>query len=1446
MNHNSIQKGINKGIIQFGEIDKIIKINSSTKNKPDNITGLYSALTPTESSFAKNKNLVISSNINKIKSSKVHSCKNNNNKNSNNANNDSIKKNLCFKNKKRKGNSSSTNIKSNYNIFKTKNLKSAKSLLNNINHFGNSIKININLPRPNMNNNNYIKKSKSKEKMVSSFLNGKNNIFRKSMSHTRIQFHNSRDKIDEFYKQGLVYVGSEPNLKQKSSNKNNREYKNEIKKEIKKAFNRLLTLNIDFELESLKKMKLSPKNHYLNNSNNKNMDKKNKNQLNKNNNFFYNQNINNEDLSAYSNLISINRNYANSNHYIQKKNNKNGDIIDDISIRKNGIYTSKNKVNDNNKNNSKQKNSSRRKEKNTINDNDNICNIIKYFNINLNNKEYLINNNKLRNTYTTRHSKISNNISQLNLINNINNSIRLNSNSKSKTKTNFHTHAKNKSNIINNNNLINVNKYKENNIKNNNKNNSNFNINDKNNNIFVLYTNRLKNKDKNMSLKSKTSNKNININININDIKTTNINMNEIKIENDIRKKVINNNMNPVSNANNISSSVNNIINYITNINTTNLNSFIKTNNFKNVNCNNQKNKVYKNAKSTKNIINNMLDNKTKKNITNNNYLDILDNNNNLIEYTIQKNYQKQNYFSHDNNSKMSMYNTSNNFNSNNKAFAKNKSKMELMKRKKEKKLTKNLSNNLKCNLSNLIKAGDIIMQQNKKNVKVLSSSSSQRNTLASNKKIKVRRKRQLYANKFFNNNDININLNSNANANIFMNKCLTKFKTNSILVKNIKEKKYKNKNIHKIKEKKYYSKLVKNEPVVPNKIIKYLYKYLKAHEVTELKELHKNNGLVYYTGELVPRIKRNENSHIIIFHSTKNIKKAKNAYDISLKNNETIRCNSCPELSSTKTKEFNIMSDEIESVNPNINNKYNFNDKEGDYLLKRGYHLNYRYEIMELLGKGSFGEAVKCYDHKNKEIVCIKIINSREEFQNQAMVEIKILTSISLNDTNNESGNVKFYHYFNFRGHICLVFELLGKNLYECIQLNNFNGLDLSIIRNYTIDILISLMFLKSLKIIHCDLKPENILVTQDNENKVKIIDFGSSCFQYEITYSYIQSRFYRAPEVILDLGYEYEIDIWSLGCLLCELYTGNPIFPGSNELEQINYIMEYLGPPPTLFVENSPKREFFFDVDNNKSYLQYIDNNNFDINNKKNLIKEYLNNKNNSINSDNNNINQFENFIDFICQCLEWNPNDRLTPEEGLMHPFITSIFDSKQIYRHKLRIKRIKNKTSKEVFTPHEKSKELSLSSNKNNIENNNSNSHKLKISKSFIRTPLNLSIIKNDSNFYNIDIKNEINEIHRMNSNYDLMKKNEKQKNYSINNTHFTIYDNQINNIKNLNLNKQKNNLMNLVASIDINLRKIVKNEKSKRKNNKKNVAHYLPKKKTNGRLKHNNNNNNLKK
>ena len=1375
MNHILIPKRTNKGINQIPEIDKIINIKQSSKYKANNIIDLYSTLTPTDSTNQKNKKLLITSNIKNIikDNTNINSNKNNRNintnKNENNISNDIIKKSLQVKNMKYKGSSSSTNIKTNYSIFKTKKLKSATSLLNNnnVNQFGSSRKMNINMPKPSTNiKNNNIHKSKSKEKMISPFHNDrKTNVFRKSMSHNRIKFPFSNDKIIDQNKIEVLYVGSEPNLKQNSSNNNNKEFKNEIKKQIKKAFKRLLTLNTDFELGPLYKIKFKS-NHLTNNSHNKSKD-------------------------------NINRFTVNKNNEV----NNNGNIII-------------------------------KEEENNNNDNK-------------------IKNNCIRNNYLSKFNNVINNISYLNLINNnnINNTVRLNSNSKSRSK-NKNIQIKNKNIYKSKNNYINVNLDKEDKIKTNiNKNKSPI---GKNNNIALLYSNNSKNKEKGMKKKSKTNNKNININININDIKTTNININNI-INNETKKKITNNNTNPITNINinSINSNINNIINYITNINTTNFDSFMKTNNcnYNNNINNNIIDKVYKSNKSSKDIINNdlhlkkYLDNQFKSG-NNSNYLDILDNNN-LIEYTLEKNHQKQNYFSLDNNNNhmTSMFTTTNN------NFCIHKNKMELIKISKEK---------------NLINKKDKVEEQkNKKIKKVLSSSRSQKITLKVNPKIKVRRKNQAqYSNKFFNNKNNEININ-NKNINKFINKCITKLKLNSTSAKNLKDKKYNNINNNQKKNKQYYyQKLLNNEPISPGKLIKYFYKYLKDHEVTELKDLQRINGTIYYTGEILSRINRKESTYIIIFHTNNNLKKI-TINDNNDNYNELNRCPSCPELRTKNSKEIKKMNKEIQNTNPNINNKFNFNDREGDYQFQKGYHLNYRYEIIELLGKGSFGEAIKCYDHKNKETVCIKIINSRDEFQNQAMVEIKILTSISLYDVNNESGNVKFYHYFIFRGHICLVFELLGQNLYEIIQLNNFSGLSLPIIRSYTIDLLFSLMLLRRVKIIHCDLKPENILVVPHKKNKVKIIDFGSSCFQYEIMYSYIQSRFYRAPEVILDLGYNYEIDIWSLGCILCELYAGAPIFSGLDEMEQINYIMKFLGPPPDFFIEKSSKSGCFFDIHNNEIYSELINSKNYNNENKKKNIKEFFNIiiKNNNNSNNNSDLTQFDNFIDFVCKCLEWNPKDRLSPEEGLMHPFITNNYDNEQIYKHKLKIKRMNNKISKGIFTSREKDRELSISSN-NNIIYGNNNPQNLKNNKNFARPSLNLSFIKNDNKLnYNIIIikentvknKNDIFEFTNKNSISDYFrKKSFKTKNRSMssyNLTHFSTNENHIYNIKNSNLNRVKhnnnNNLLNIMANTDLNLRKIIKCEKKgkyldKKKNkNKKNFNHYLPKKKNHGRLNYKN-------
>ena len=93
------------------------------------------------------------------------------------------------------------------------------------------------------------------------------------------------------------------------------------------------------------------------------------------------------------------------------------------------------------------------------------------------------------------------------------------------------------------------------------------------------------------------------------------------------------------------------------------------------------------------------------------------------------------------------------------------------------------------------------------------------------------------------------------------------------------------------------------------------------------------------------------------------------------------------------------------------------------------------------------------------------------------------------------------------------------------------------------------ALKALKDEKIIHCDLKPENILLKQPGRTGIKLIDFGSSCFEGKTIYTYIQSRFYRAPEIILGMKYGTAIDMWSVGCILAELYNGFPLFAGDTE---------------------------------------------------------------------------------------------------------------------------------------------------------------------------------------------------------------------------------------------------------------------------------------------------------
>lgn len=159
-----------------------------------------------------------------------------------------------------------------------------------------------------------------------------------------------------------------------------------------------------------------------------------------------------------------------------------------------------------------------------------------------------------------------------------------------------------------------------------------------------------------------------------------------------------------------------------------------------------------------------------------------------------------------------------------------------------------------------------------------------------------------------------------------------------------------------------------------------------------------------------------------------------------------------------------------------------------------------------------------------------------------------------------------------------CIVFELLHENLYQVIRNNNFAGLNLQLLKRFSIQLLNSLCFLKENRLIHCDLKPENILLVEPNKARIKLIDFGSSCLSNEILYEYIQSRYYRAPEITLGVPYDEKIDMWSFACVLVEMYTGMPLFPGNSEEEQMGYMVQTLGPPAPEIVQISKRRKVFF----------------------------------------------------------------------------------------------------------------------------------------------------------------------------------------------------------------------------------------------------------------------------
>ena len=319
-----------------------------------------------------------------------------------------------------------------------------------------------------------------------------------------------------------------------------------------------------------------------------------------------------------------------------------------------------------------------------------------------------------------------------------------------------------------------------------------------------------------------------------------------------------------------------------------------------------------------------------------------------------------------------------------------------------------------------------------------------------------------------------------------------------------------------------------------------------------------------------------------------------------------------------------------------------------GDFIRK--------YQIEKLIGSGSFGKVYRAINTITKEKVAIKMILSKSEsdiYSISANRERYFLENLKDNPH-----VVKLIESFKYMNYKCMVFELLGSNLYQLVS-NVRNGFSLQLVNKFARQLISFCYMIQPSStfcgIIHCDLKLENILINNDGKSLIKIIDFGLSCFLEEKSIPYTQSRYYRAPEVLLGLPYSMPIDMWSIGCIIFEIYSGISLFPGANSDDQLDLINAIRGPIPQEMLDKKKPIKILDQVNSSISIstdTTTISTDTTTISTDTITIKKYkpttleklLENKQDCT----------PEFIDLLKKILEIDPDKRIKPHDALSHPF------------------------------------------------------------------------------------------------------------------------------------------------------------------------------------------------
>ena len=289
-----------------------------------------------------------------------------------------------------------------------------------------------------------------------------------------------------------------------------------------------------------------------------------------------------------------------------------------------------------------------------------------------------------------------------------------------------------------------------------------------------------------------------------------------------------------------------------------------------------------------------------------------------------------------------------------------------------------------------------------------------------------------------------------------------------------------------------------------------------------------------------------------------------------------------------------------------------------------------------------------------------LKAIKNEKRFIKAAKTEAIILKHLL---DNNVPNVCELFDSFTYEKqnkiHPCFVFNLYHKDLYTaiCDHKKIYNkGFDHKFIKEVVRQIFVALDHLNKLRVVHAELKPENIMLESSDSNKIRIIDFGSSCSQNSTIHTYIQSRYYRSPEVLLGGVYGTQIDVWSLGCIIYELFTTKPLFRAKSSAQLLMMHTELLNLPTTAYFDRCQNAHEYY------SYCGHVDGGkylplrttdaygvkripgtiNIDI-----LINHYVESQKIPYSKDGY-------FNDLIMQCLSY-PYNRITPIKALDHEYL-----------------------------------------------------------------------------------------------------------------------------------------------------------------------------------------------